>query len=473
MVNVDFEGIKKRIKPEAELLIDLISREYEDVPTEEIPIGATNDHGPMVRDYQKVANPRRVITSKYIQEKKEDGHFEDVADWLYETGNGFELALSDEDGNPIEDPSKETATGWYQHFLLSFVGDIMAYSGGFRLAEDAYDDAFEKAFVQRHYKDQLNTTISFLYHFDGPNFPVDLSPDAILSPDETSIENIEISPLTSEEVSAVYKFESFLFETGGRVGVDAFSNVSHKVEVKSRGNVGGPIQTVIDHVVSALRLFGPDVPKLGRGRKFRTEYNWLTYREGIPRVSGSSGAKESPNAFGDDYVLLDDQIEDFKSFWNDYSSSLGGEDTSLSTALRKFNQSYEKANAEDRLIDCAIAFESTIIKELRQTESYRYRLPIRAALLLAGSEKEQREYVYRFFREIYDARSRVVHTGDSIDSVSVQNESYPPRKFVHQTREFLRQTLVRYLELLDEYPSIDEVNRAMDRAMREAPSPFI
>lgn len=125
----------------------------------------------------------------------------------------------------------------------------------------------------------------------------------------------------------------------------------------------------------------------------------------------------------------------------------------------------------DALIDSVIAFESTLLQEIGQTESYRFRMPLRALLLLEDASDYDRDFIYQFFRELYDSRSAIVHRGSEIDGAEFEDQELNAEEFTALAREFLQQTLVEYMKNLEQDRSMQQVNQKMDQALRSADYP--
>jgi hypothetical protein len=185
--------------------------------------------------------------------------------------------------------------------------------------------------------------------------------------------------------------------------------------------------------------------------------------------SKTSGGETANGALNERCQLDEGDAGEFKEFWNNYKSYFYLEErNSIVNPLRRFNQMDQKSILEDALIDSVIAFESTLLQEIGQTESYRFRMPLRASLLLEKSTGRNRDFIYQFFRELYDARSAIVHRGSEISSVEIEGQNLSPKEFIHQSREFLRHTLIEYIQHLEEGESMQQVNQRLDRALREA-----
>jgi hypothetical protein len=76
-------------------------------------------------------------------------------------------------------------------------------------------------------------------------------------------------------------------------------------------------------------------------------------------------------------------------------------------ALRRFDAAYERARAEDKLIDYWVALEALFLKGSEQQE-LSYRAALRIARFL-GEGAEQRVELFKTMKRSYGVRSRVVH----------------------------------------------------------------
>jgi len=136
---------------------------------------------------------------------------------------------------------------------------------------------------------------------------------------------------------------------------------------------------------------------------------------------------------------------DYYEALSQVSSLAQGE--SLSIALRRFNQAYMRHDAEDKIIDLAIALESSLLKDTQLT----YRLALRGACLLRQSE-DPRE-VFALLTEMNKARNKAVHEGSSAAAYTLA-----PR-----CEDTVRKILRTYLLRLRGGESITEVNAELDK----------
>ncbi len=104
-------------------------------------------------------------------------------------------------------------------------------------------------------------------------------------------------------------------------------------------------------------------------------------------------------------------------------------DPRFALAVRRFDQTFERLETEDRLIDCWIALESLVVPDGSSELSYRASLRIGAFL---GASAAERRTIFERLRRSYAVRSKLVH-GDR-----------PPHDLhavLDQTEQTVRQTL--------------------------------
>lgn len=468
------EDVKDRLQDAVQDFIQRVASEHDEIPSREVyRVAESGNEG-----REAVANPSRVFTEYRISADKDTPILRDASEWLYNSDNGFELNLSDEDGNDIENPDKDQVIPWYTNEILMFAGQVMDYSGDFIYSDEAFDAAFEDYFKPKYSDSNCYEVIVPLLNFHGPDTVIKLNPDIEIGRNENhngKITHIEVSPLTRGEKSGIFTFESRAFSLGS-TGMRGASRWSHKLKFECETDGvkhGGLENKVIDRVLTVLRLFKPETADMGSQGHYRRNPNWLDYREGITNIDSSTWSSRTPTLRGLGYELEEDDITEFRDFWRSYRHEIDSETGSdLSTAIRRFNQTYSKETDEDRLIDCVIAFEATLLNEITQHASYRFRLPLRAGLLLDEASDHNRQYIHQFFKRVYDARSNVVHTGGELQEQSVLSETLRPSEFAKKTRDFLRLAILQYVDNQSEGKNIRETNQEIDDAMKKAPFPL-
>lgn len=282
-------------------------------------------------------------------------------------------------------------------------------------------------------------------------------------------DNLRLRRVTPEERSKVKDSIS----TGSLSRFDLMDDFLIEAEFELSKNPDGLIQLSegqedFEAVMLALRLFdgGGDV----RHKSIFTEQYPVNYSD----LGTKTSSNETRHGVLSERCNLDREgAERFKEFWTRNQSYFQLEESeSISAPLRRFTQMDEKSTVEDALIDSVIAFESTLLEEVSHGESYRFRMPIRASLLIDERSEHDRDFIYHFFRELYDTRSAIVHRGSKITDTEIEDQEMNPKEFTLQARDFLRQVLLEYIQRIEQGQNIQHVNQEIDQALRGADYPF-
>lgn len=319
------------------------------------------------------------------------------------------------------------------------------------------EDVFKEVYLvfENHLE---RDTVSFRSWALLSNFEMDI--------DELKLEdNLRIRRVTPEERSKVKNSIS----TGSLSRFDLIDDFLIEAEFELSKNPDGPIQLsegqeIFDAAMLALRLFdeGGDV----RHKSIFTEQFPVNYSDIGTKTSSD---KTRHGVLSESCNLDRGDTKQFKEFWTQNRSYFQLEESeSISAPLRRFTQMDEKSTVEDALIDSVIAFESTLLEEVSHGESYRFRMPIRASLLIDERSKHGRDFIYHFFRELYDTRSAIVHRGSKITDTEIKDQEMNPKQFTLQARDFLRQVLIEYIQRIERDQNIQQVNQEIDQALRSA-----
>ena len=164
------------------------------------------------------------------------------------------------------------------------------------------------------------------------------------------------------------------------------------------------IQEDFSRAISCLRMFKPGAVGFSYYRWGPAEWN--------PTSASVGRSSSHPSRLrGSPYRLTADESDALKVFVRNEWTKMrqGGR---LAVALRWFNSSYERLKVEERLVDYAIALEALVGDS---SSGLTYRLALRTAVLVGESFVERAE-IAALVRELYKARSEVVH-GVAIASV--------------------------------------------------------
>ena len=119
------------------------------------------------------------------------------------------------------------------------------------------------------------------------------------------------------------------------------------------------------------------------------------------------------------YTLERGETKDFKEF---YRKSLRFTDGKrMFIALERFNLAYEKKRFEDNIIDYVIACEALFGTEKKSRIGMR--IELKSGFLIEDS-KEKITEIYKFMRDVYDLRSKVVHGNEIKFPLTIGEKDY-------------------------------------------------
>ena len=147
------------------------------------------------------------------------------------------------------------------------------------------------------------------------------------------------------------------------------------------------------------------------------------------------------------YLLANEEITEFFSFYNELDRFDFSQHNALHTAVRRLNSSYDVGTAY-KIIDLMIGLEALYLAEEQELA---YKLAIRAAFLLGDSE-ERRKSIYKVLRKAYKVRSKMVHGDKPLKNVEIgKGRSLVIDEHVYQVEDILRESINRFIDLLKQY----------------------
>jgi len=181
------------------------------------------------------------------------------------------------------------------------------------------------------------------------------------------------------------------------------------------------MDSIFAAVISALRLFQNG----SVGTSSFLQVILLDLPIGGPKTTGLDFLGLEADSIGATYILDQNQIENFKEFWNDYHQLLikildfkitkKDKLQNIKVALNRFNYGHQKRNSEDRVLDHVISLESLLSKQDDPTDSITYKLALRSARFVSQNPDEM-ERLYCKIKDLYSLRSKIVH-GSFYESV--------------------------------------------------------
>lgn len=265
---------------------------------------------------------------------------------------------------------------------------------------------------------------------------------------------IQLTAFTTEEKTLIWKtnilstFNSFELINAGHKLVGNYSSGSGSSQSPTKPELENEIETVM----TTLRL----LKRGGIGWGLLHEYT----DDMFSCIGGGTKTRSDfvTNAYGPRYELLENNLEDAKQIYASLKQVMqvphcGG----LEVALRRFNQMYSRDKDEDRIIDLTIALESCLLTGM---DELRYRLALRGAALL--SKQKDPKVTQSLLRDIYDARSKIVHEGQLLHEIK-EVKSVPNHELPEKCEEITRLILKEYLARISKTgKSVNKINEDIE-----------
>lgn len=141
--------------------------------------------------------------------------------------------------------------------------------------------------------------------------------------------------------------------------------------------------------------------------------------------------------------LRESDMNDVRDLYHDRTRIRGNLGASLDISIDRWITSLARTNQVDALIDLGVALESIYLGDIGSELSYRFTL--RAAWFL-GEHKADRRRLLREFKDIYNARSRAVHTGAVPQEIRLGDRKVPAHEFIDRTRELCLRSILKILQ---------------------------
>jgi hypothetical protein len=210
----------------------------------------------------------------------------------------------------------------------------------------------------------------------------------------------------------------------------------------------------VERVITALRLLKPG----GVGSSIK----WSSSKEFTEWIGPNHEFAVSP---GTSYRLLDSERNSFLALAH---SLLQPPIKDLDLALRRFNFSYSRNLPDDRIVDFAIALESSLLFNLR--DELKYRMALRACALLA--DEAPVEETKQLVDALYDVRSQVVHGNQTLSHLDRSPDlkrtlarngwNGSIERFVRDQEDLVRRILRK---LIERQQILEEITRELDSAI--------
>lgn len=297
----------------------------------------------------------------------------------------------------------------------------------------------------------------------------------------------QIKPVTAEFLCGLFnKGYSAKFP---RINHDYKQKWTHYLKLEIFGIPANLPRQYIKSVGRGLRLFGPEQPIVFMGPAYDTSHWVPTDSFGVPSIGGIMPPELKVDtvyeraSYGlqpqSSRSLSLSEAKGAKSFLSVYLNYLNPElEDEITSTLRRYDNMFSNIYVEDIIVDCAIGFEGSLLRDLgHSSSSATYRLKYRGGALLQHRDI-QRNRVQNFFDSLYKIRGEIVHQDRNInDLLSDVEFEFPPQMkddteralwYARFARKILSYTIQEYIRMKMEYNmGVTQTNQFLDKMALE------
>ena len=160
--------------------------------------------------------------------------------------------------------------------------------------------------------------------------------------------------------------------------------------------------------------------------------------------------------FGHSIQVGQAQIDEAKRLYEILGNLDSDVTTKLQIPIERWIKSKAERNPVDRIIDLGIAFEAFYLPDISETTELSFRLRLRASWYL-GKDKTHRKELMKDFSQIYEWRSKVVHTGKLPNKT--RRTPFTPEEveaFMTKAQNLCRDSIMKILEA-GEFPDWNDL----------------
>ena len=215
-----------------------------------------------------------------------------------------------------------------------------------------------------------------------------------------------------------------------------------KVEVNNSQFANFDVDNFYGKFCQALSLVCNSAVKISRQWRFLAEDKLFNLAS--MGVSGSQFPSHPP--FGMPNPLSSPQIDEVKCLYSILVNLDAGILKKMRIPIDRWLESKTSGNPDDKVIDLAIALESFYLLDRDGNSELSFQFRLRAAWFL-GKDKAHRKELMKDFRQIYDWRSKVVHTGKLPNKT--KRTPFTPEEveaFITNAQNLCRDSILKILE---------------------------
>lgn len=269
-------------------------------------------------------------------------------------------------------------------------------------------------------------------------------------------DNISLVKLTDKEVLTFFRLG---LKLGDSLGNEDFVHGIHEFAIKITyrlPKVIGDADRSIDEIksnkyftnhyeketVNSLRVFkeGKFYP-ISSIRKSNSIFS--------PGISFSLEKPVKPFMSGE-YIFSASDSDPFTELYSSITEAKLSDNHFMAVNIRRFSQSCDRADIEDRIIDLMISAEALFLSSGGSFQGeLKYRLAHRAAMLI-GDDIGDRKYVFEFMQKAYDVRSSIVHGSTPKLPKKMDGNEYTLEEFCSDIEMYLRVSTKKAISLVSD-----------------------
>ncbi|WP_148258244.1 HEPN domain-containing protein [Halalkalicoccus jeotgali] len=370
----------------------------------------------------------------------------------------------------------------YKHDLIQLTGLVAEAQGDLNFDQEVFNNVCDNVF-----KNITNSIRTFSVYcpimnsqgdFESITLPLDFNFKNV--PERYSINKSEIIPINDRHIAGYYTAAGR--RSIPRVDPNFEHLISHLLKIDILGKPGyNAYRQYVKALGRCLRLRRPEFGVVYMGPAFIQDHNILPHRFNIPQFSSISPSELSvehtytTETYGlsawDRYTINEEEVEELERFINRYLKHLNAEyDTELSGTIRRYDKMFSNLYIEDKLVDCAIGLEGSLLRDIGNTSSFTFRLKLRGNALLQSLDVNRSD-IQDFFKSLYYVRGEIVHNDRNIDNL-IGNIDYQPPTVSENSlaidystfaKRVLADTIISYIDIdIDLGMGVTETNKMID-----------
>ena len=351
----------------------------------------------------------------------------------------LQVTVSEKCGERNQQDPKEITHKELRDFMISYFGD----AGFVEFDETKFLRNFQ--IFERHLMAELNTRYCFatLLNFNG-NF------------EKLNLDNsLHIRRIAADEFATISGIENH----SEKIDVDpSLFKIKYVIGKTIDGTrVREPnVLKLFEKTLDALKVFRNGNVQIG-GLYFRDSEFWkikpthVLHRE--PRTPPTKEYALNSGKALNNFVLFHKKFLDINFTKGKY--------TFLGRSIRRFSNAIEDSSPEESIVDFVISLESIYTSSELELS---YKFSLRVAVLLGTSPREMAG-LQRMMYDIYNMRSRIVHGDEIPTQIKLEKKSLEMRQAVEILEHVSRNSIMIFLELLEEYGPRDIIHRNIEAAI--------